>query len=296
MQNQENRAPMGVTSNEAPFGSPRPLPVKNTFIHYGTPIRHGTGISGTPKTVPPNFAPEADLLGISLAPFPGATSSLQPAPFPMASPMACPMASPMPNTGGRPGPDHYRNVAERDGQANRSRAVAPLRLFDFLPSPTVQQAPQPHLVQMMQQAPAQMPVNTFMVAPPPPQTVAPQLWQQTEPAVHAQSVMAPAPTYAPMGYCTEGIQSLNSHLCTQNAQQSLEQQWSSWNGATATVQLPAATAHCLGPVNNPSIVQGSVPGMAMAGPNAVPMMAPGAPTMYMAAPAVQQPLTSAARA
>lgn len=293
---------MGVTSNEAPFGSPRPLPVKNTFIHYGTPIRHTTGIVGTPKTVPPNFAPEADLLGFSLAPCPAATSSLQPSPLnpsPIASPV--PIASPMPNTGGRPGPDHYRAVADRDAQVTRSRAVAPLRLFDFLPSPTVQQAPRPHLVQTMLQAPAQM---TSFAAPPsqPPamqagaQTALTQLWQQTEPAVHTQPAMPPAPTYAPMGYCTEGTQSLSSHLCVQNAQHSLEQQWSSWNAATATVQLPAATAHCLGSVNNPSTVQGSVPGLGMAGSNAVQMMAPGAPTMYLAALTAQQPLTSAARA
>lgn len=276
MQSQENRPPMNQSppmnqpAKEAPFGSPRPVPVKNTFIHYGTPIRHNTGVRGTPKTVPPDFAPEAELLDASLAPFPGASSG---------SAIAGPVASPMPNTGGRPGPEAFRAGADRDGLPARGRGVAPLRLFDFLPSPTVQ-APPSQVLQMMPQVPAMIPPSAapsssimgVQAAP----TLAQPSWS-VEHLVQAPT-MTPAPTYTPMIYNTDGgLQTTSLQPAT----------WPSWNAPTSTVQLAGATAHCLGPVNNPVIPTGmTMP--ANAGSTSMSMMAQ--PPMYMAAtgPAAQQ--------
>jgi len=318
---------VAAPSKEAPFGSPRPLPVRNTFIQYGTPIRHMTGIRGTPKTVPHDFAPQAELqmqLDHSLAPLPGAASGSQP---------AGPLASPMPNTGGRPGPDAWRAGADA-AQPNRGRGVAPLRLFDFLPSPTVQappsQAPSSQVLQMM---PGQaMPVTNFMAPPlPPPPAVpsgnacigiqaaghiaSPPVWQQPcpysaaptfaqstafaqqmESTVQAQTSMAPAPAYAPMGYCTDGSQSSNLQPAGMQPVS-----WPAWNTSPTMVQLPAATAQCSGPVNNPSPFSMTAQGMTMpsSSGHAVsllagnPMMAPSTPAMYMQAPMVQQPLPPA---
>lgn len=272
MQNQENRPPVATSAKEAPFGSPRPLPVKNTFIHYGTPIRANTGIHGTPKTVPAHFAPEAELSELFLAPFPGSQPS-------------APIASPMPNTGGRPGPEAWRAGADREGQPNRGRGVAPLRLFDFLPSPTVQ-APPPQVLQMMPQAPGQVPTTAFM-PPPPPQHAVPnsgcvgiqavsQPFWQAEPMAQAPC-MAPAPTYAPMQYCAEGLQASSLQPPA----------WPPWNTSTTTVQLPGASAHCMGPVNNPVVASCTAPGMSMPvqGGNAVSMMA--APMFMAGSPAPQ---------
>jgi len=255
MHNQENRPPAATTQEAPPFGSPKPLPVKNTFIHYGTPIRHTTGVRGTPKTVPPDFAPEARLLEPLQIPFPGAAVESQP--------------SPIPNTGGRPGPDAWRAGAEQPVQLARGRGVAPLRLFDFLPSPSTAPA-QGSSASVLQLAPRAAAVTNFMAQPAAPSTAVgvgcqaqvpgsvPVFWQHMEPPV--QSSMAPPPTNAPMSYGVD----LQSYLQPSGVQQ---HSWpAAWNSGVqqTTVQLPAATAHCLGAMNNPALTSAaSVQGMTM---------------------------------
>lgn len=174
--------------------------------------------------------------------------------------------------------------------------MAPLRLFDFLPSPTTQAAPVPQLAgpppQVLQMMPqGQVPVNAFMAPVPPPPPSCPsgmslpstgsQPFWQSEISVLAPSNMAPAPTYAPMAYSTDGMQGM------QQGMQQVSWQQPPWNTPTATVQLPGATAHCLGPVNNPVIASGTAPGMSS---NGMAGYAMAQAPMFMAAPmAPQQP-------
>lgn len=156
---------------EVVIGSPRTspgaaFPVKNTFIHYGTPLRTTSVGLSTPKTVPPDFAPEA-------------ASTCDLAPWPFAQPSQSPQGplSPLPNTGGRPGLESRRfNAAgaqapvvsgEADAGATGQRgAVAPLRLFDFLPSPTVQPLPPPQQLSALQHAPLHAPILQMQAQPP----------------------------------------------------------------------------------------------------------------------------------
>jgi len=148
------------------------FPVRNTFIHYGTPLRRtSAGGRASPQTVPPDFAPEADI------PWANDLQAMPPFGF-QSGGIPLLLGSPMPNTGGRPQPGAggggggAHNPAERallasggppspsagsaaapaaragiapqggggegDGGAPPTRGVgiAPLRLFDFLPSPT----------------------------------------------------------------------------------------------------------------------------------------------------------------
>lgn len=217
-----------------------------------------------------------------MMPFPGtqmATSSMA------VTPNGCPIASPMPNTGGRLAPGAYR-TAEGDGQRTTGRVVAPLRLFDFLPSPTVQAPLQVTQLMPQQQAPSQVPSTTFMAPPPLPPAVpsasvrlqaqVQQHWQQMEPPAHMP--MAPAPNYAPMAYSTEGY-SVDQSLQQIGGQQQV--QWPQWNATT--VQLPSATS-CMGSAS----ASATVAGMTMpAAPSSMPMMA--APQMFMAAPVAQPP-------
>jgi hypothetical protein len=51
----QNPAKEGAAGNASGAGA---FPVKNTFIHYGTPVRTSTRALASPQTVPPNFAPE----------------------------------------------------------------------------------------------------------------------------------------------------------------------------------------------------------------------------------------------
>lgn len=222
-----------------------------------------------------------------MMPFPGtqmATSSMA------MTPNGCPIASPMPNTGGRLAPGAYR-TADADGQRTTTgRVVAPLRLFDFLPSPTVQAPLQVTQLMPQQQAPGQVPGTTFMAPPPLPPAVpsasvrlqaqVQQHWQQMEPPAHIPTCMgsmAPTPNYAPMAYTTEGY-SVDPSLQQVGVQQV---QWPQWNATT--VQLPSATS-CMGSAS----ASATVAGMTMAAaPSSMPMMA--APQMFMAAPMAQPP-------
>lgn len=147
MQNQENRPPQ-ASSNQAGAETPTAIsgagfPVKNTFIHYGTPLRT-TSVSSPPKTVPPNFAPEGILADVA----PLAAPQMSPSAFAARAATAIPPETPT------------------------QRGIAPLRLFDFLPSPTMQQ-------------PAGMP-----------QQVAPQMQSQPAPGVQVL-----APTMMTSGGC-----------------------------------------------------------------------------------------------
>lgn len=150
MHNQENLLPEQplVKQVATPAGSPpRPangqpvaaFPVKNTFIHYGTPVRTTMRTAASPKTVPPNFAPEGVLRE-------RAAPSAQ-APFLM------------PVTGLRNSPRTLVTGPVEEGTSAKSSAggVAPLRLFDFLPSPTLTQAPPPELPNLQSQATVSVP-------------------------------------------------------------------------------------------------------------------------------------------
>jgi hypothetical protein len=245
--------------NEAPCSSPRmqgkqqigSFPVKNTFIHYGTPVRGTTGCGGTPKTVPPDFAPEAEWLDLSLAPFPYGT---QPAP-------SAPLASPMPNTGGRPGPDAWRAGADREGQSTRGRGVAPLRLFDFLPSPTIQAPP----------SVLHMQIATTQVAIP-----------------NGVSVGMPNYSPAPMAFSADG--SLQQQILQQPAGPLHHQPtaWPSWTagGFSAAAPMGAPPLTMAAPAAAPQILTGV--SMSCSSTGAVSMMAPQAP-VYMSAPAAHPP-------
>lgn len=155
MQNQENLTPAPAElQREVGAETPRQqgravaapsaanngsYPVRNTFIHYGTPLRSAPRTMASPKTVPPNFAPEQALLfdGVEpmnyygapppplfLCPGGGAAPALPPTQPPQGSPPR--VAASRPAGAGGYG-------AEAPTQRG---AVAPLRLFDFLPSPS----------------------------------------------------------------------------------------------------------------------------------------------------------------
>mmetsp|Transcript_87084 Transcript_87084/g.150254 ORF Transcript_87084/g.150254 Transcript_87084/m.150254 type:complete len:350 (+) Transcript_87084:1-1050(+) len=226
MQNQENRPPVQPQVKEVVIGSPRTspgasFPVKNTFIHYGTPLRTSTAGLSTPKTVPPDFAPEA------LAAC---------APWPFSQPSQSPQGplSPLPNTGGRPGPENRRPnavgmqapavVGAADAGATGQRGgVAPLRLFDFLPSPTVQPLQPPQQLPTLQPAPLQAPMLQMQAQPP-----------QPMPTMQHPSLQAapPPPTY------TQGA---GAALPNTAAQQSLPIQvplWQRLDSVSNTSQVP----------------------------------------------------------
>jgi len=259
--------PPGVAvAKEASCSSPRPqnhrsvgvFPVKNTFIHYGTPVRGTTGSRSTPKTVPHDFAPEAEF-----------DASLWPAPISVGSQprVSAPISSPMPNTGGRPGPEAWRAAAERDGQQPaRGRGVAPLRLFDFLPSPTTVPALQPPLWQPLEQSVA---APTMAIS---------------------HHTMAPPPPYAPMAMPTDGSLQASTLQASSIVQPS---PWSSWNGGgdlRFSSAAPVATMPgCMMPSSTPGCHQllTGVPMPPSQSTNHLNMMAPTAP-VFVAAPVVQQ--------
>lgn len=142
---QENIAPhtLAMQKVRTPVPSPRPgrgqctamYPVRNTFIHYGThtPLRAEKNRLASPKTVPPNFAPEESL-------------ALETAPVPAWPPATRAfMSSAVPET------------------APRGAGVAPLRLFDFLPSPKVPEVMHPTICGQISQVPQMPGVPTMQV-------------------------------------------------------------------------------------------------------------------------------------
>lgn len=164
------------------------FPVKNTFIHYGppgTPLRSTKRDMTSPQTVPPDFAPEVALAQLRGLPTPG-----------RASGATVPAPPTFPGTAG---------------------TVAPLRLFDFLPSP-VAQAPSTTPAASLAPTPA-LPVGG--AAPnivcggqaPMWQVVAPQV---TAPAVGMPGQFMPPP---PPLATPEGLQQAV--------------QWSPWGGGPA---------------------------------------------------------------
>lgn len=148
MLNQENRPPeVVVVAKEVkgPWPSPpRPTatsyPVRNTFIHYGTPLRGTTSRTlASPRTVPPNFAPE-DGGVLEFAPHlpewppaPGHSPVVAVATTPCSmltsewTAVDRQLAPPL----GVPGSSCQAQLQPRGA------GIAPLRLFDFLPSPKV---------------------------------------------------------------------------------------------------------------------------------------------------------------
>eukprot|EP00933_Yihiella_yeosuensis_P081249 TRINITY_DN94820_c0_g1_i1.p1 TRINITY_DN94820_c0_g1~~TRINITY_DN94820_c0_g1_i1.p1 ORF type:complete len:306 (+),score=70.54 TRINITY_DN94820_c0_g1_i1:114-1031(+) len=191
------------------------FPVKNTFIHYGSPCaRTPTRVLATPKTVPHNFAPEvaAEMRHGSLqqtaqmTPVPDWPGKLQEQlpPLPIHQdqntqvshacyqvsqsvlqvPQNMPLQAPQHLAPQQPSPQPPQHSPSSGAPAARSSSaaasgVAPLRLFDFLPSPKIQQ-------------PDPVPAAQLQPVPPPP-FFPPQLPSQ-QPVVpqaqHVQQVQA----------------------------------------------------------------------------------------------------------
>lgn len=139
--NQENKPPeelaaAKMTAAYTPVASPvsrglgltpRAFPVKNTFIHYGTPVSHAQRALASPKTVPPNFAPEQHEEEARAAAIPEERLP----PFTLSY---------LTQSCGRPptAPGPAAAVGQ-PLQGPRGQGIAPLKLFDYLPSPKAQQ-------------------------------------------------------------------------------------------------------------------------------------------------------------
>eukprot|EP00440_Ansanella_granifera_P065091 gb/GFBE01070581.1/.p1 GENE.gb/GFBE01070581.1/~~gb/GFBE01070581.1/.p1 ORF type:complete len:319 (+),score=51.23 gb/GFBE01070581.1/:1-957(+) len=170
-------SPPRPVANETNLG----FPVKNTFIHYGTPMRTPTRSLATPKTVPPNFKPPEELRA-ALPPF-AVPRQPQPAvpewPGHAAAPQTQHVQAHVVQTAQPPAAQQVQGlVAPRAG-------IAPLRLFDFLPSPKVKKD-----IQMVM--PSQLPSSV----PPPPQ-MPPCVQPQAQPLHAAPAFQAPYPAPVP---------------------------------------------------------------------------------------------------
>lgn len=203
MQDQENIPP--ASPSRPPTSalgqlSPVAYPVKNTFIHYGTPCRTERRMVATPKTVPPDFRPEQQIWQLQQSPMLGQQ------PMHQQQPQQLPPAFAM--------PAQTRPAAEVAAprptvQADTGAGVAPLRLFDFLPSPSMNPAPQV-LQQQTPQATMQgppMPFNDGSGTAPVP------LWQRMD-AMTMQQMPVSAPNQAgnflcPFNGASEGMQAIS---------------------------------------------------------------------------------------
>lgn len=96
--------------------------VKNTFIHYGSPVKTIT-VATPPKTVPCNFAPEVLLRE---------QAARTPLPVQAQTPSTA-------GAGGSTGPAHFYDMSQVAQVPTHGKASsgALLRLSDFLPSPVV---------------------------------------------------------------------------------------------------------------------------------------------------------------
>lgn len=191
---QENMPPSVVCGKATQVRTPAPspprpaaagaaYPVRNTFIHYGTPLRAGARAVASPKTVPPNFAPEESLQFESV---PQAVPEWPPSVAYQPTMMMMMMMPPA-----------------QAVDASRGAGIAPLRLFDFLPSPKVQSVPAGATLHPMAPMPFQM-----QVAQPPPMPFGsafapsdgaigqPQLWTSASDLSRQRM----PPHYVPEGY------------------------------------------------------------------------------------------------
>eukprot|EP00442_Polarella_glacialis_P046730 CAMPEP_0115135336 /NCGR_PEP_ID=MMETSP0227-20121206/55664_1 /TAXON_ID=89957 /ORGANISM="Polarella glacialis, Strain CCMP 1383" /LENGTH=356 /DNA_ID=CAMNT_0002542053 /DNA_START=90 /DNA_END=1161 /DNA_ORIENTATION=+ len=199
---QENRPPtvaVSVSHKQVRTPAPSPqrgpvgFPVKNTFIHYGTPImRTPNRAMATPKTVPPNFAPEAEAAAAAglRTPVLGVWSAGRPPvpdwpadlglqmqqmqqmqqmyhmPQPMQTMPQHMQTMPQPMQPMQPMLQPMQPMAHQAQSAASGRAtgagIAPLRLFDFLPSPKVQPESMQHFAPMM---PPPMPLPSMVQMP-----------------------------------------------------------------------------------------------------------------------------------
>lgn len=271
---QENRPPsamLGVKEVRTPAPSPpRPghgqqpgHPVRNTFIHYGTPLRAGTRALASPKTVPPNFAPEVqEGLTIEAA---WTTQQRQQPTVPEWPPVARPSAT-------------YFSTVERlplavEAPNLRGAGIAPLRLFDFLPSPKVQPVQGTAVMPQLQGQMPPMPVAgmpAMQVAPTPQMAfgtafegAAPQLW-------HQDVGRMPQPMPAPYGAVQEVLSSQGFQPAPP---------WASWG----TVDYSFSSVGLPPP---PSMPAGSLPMQAAPAP---PASMPSAPPLCPPSIGVLQP-------
>jgi len=193
LQNQENSAPMlHAAAAQAPLQQvqtptktapghdsirkhPWGLEVKNTFIHYGSPVKTVSVVT-PPKTVPSNFAPEYAFFDKTRTP-------LLPAHASTPSTVGCVRAATV--TGGGP-------MCPAAGLQPQGTTGTLLRLSDFLPSPGVVVA-----------APAQLQASNPQAACVDPVSTMPGGWQGFEPL---QNLMPPVPPLPGGNLGTGGVQ------------------------------------------------------------------------------------------
>lgn len=110
------------------------FPVKNTFIHYGTPVQK-IAVTTPPKTVPPNFAPEG-LPVEGWVPSPPRTR----VPGPVCAGTPTKLVVPAPTVALTPSPAVSCSFPLAPAHAQAPAQAQLIRLSDFLPSPA---APRP---------------------------------------------------------------------------------------------------------------------------------------------------------